>query len=59
MIYNAKNTVCMCIKYKPKQNLRIPDVFLNDNKLNWLSEHKYLGVKISKDFSDELILNDK
>ena len=54
MIYNAKKTVCMLISKRPnKYNMQIPQMFLDGNLLKWTSEHQYLGVLISSDFSDD------
>ena len=49
MLFNAKKTVCMCIKRSSSVKLRIPDLYLGNNKLSWLTRHKYLGVYISDD----------
>jgi hypothetical protein len=53
MVYNVKKTVCMCINSYSKTSPFIPDVFLDDVRLKWLSEYKYLGVFITKDLSDD------
>ena len=53
MVFNAKKTVCMCMKYKQSTSLSEPKVLLNDSYLKWVSQHKYLGVYISDDMSDD------
>ena len=53
MIYNAKKTVCMCIKSKGSRSMTVPEVILDGNRLKWLTEHKYLGIYISNTFADD------
>jgi len=53
MIFNVKKTFCMCIKYKSTGNVRNPDVFLNGKILQWVSDHKYLGVYVNDLFMDD------
>ena len=52
MLYNFKKTCCMVISAKSNFSKRIPDIFLNDKILSFTDEHKYLGVKICNNFSD-------
>ena len=52
MIYNVKKTVCMAIKSTMHKHIHVPDVILNDKCLSWVEEHKYLGVFISFNMSD-------
>jgi len=52
MIYNAKKTVCMAILPKCLQHLNIPTMYLNNKGLDWVNEHKYLGIFINSNFSD-------
>ena len=33
--------------------MSVPTMFLNDKPLQWVDEHKYLGIYISKDFNDD------
>ena len=56
MIFNAKKTLCMCIQYKKSLNMSVPNVMLNGNNLKWVSDHKYLGVHICDDFTDDMDL---
>ena len=53
MLFNTKKTVCMCVKHKSNVNIRIPEIFLNDKTLKWISEFKYLGVVISDCMKDD------
>lgn len=52
IVYNAKKTTCMCIKPKKFKDLNVPNVCLNGKKLSWNTEHKYLGVYLCNDRSD-------
>ncbi len=53
MVYNSKKTCCMVLSVKSTLNKHIPDIYLNGGKLTWTSEHKYLGVRICSNFSDD------
>ena len=53
MIYNAKKTLCMCVRSKRFSKIDIPDVYLCGKSLDWMSKHKYLGVLLNSDFSDD------
>jgi hypothetical protein len=52
--YNTKKTVCMCVKPKSKKYLRVPQITLNGKSLRWAQEHKYLGVLLKDDFTDDV-----
>ena len=52
MLYDTSKTFCMCIRYKPSA-VTMVDVFLNDRKLQWIPDHKYLGVYINECFMDD------
>ena len=54
MLYNGKKTFCMCIKHKSGVKVKVPEVFLNGNSLQWIGDHKYLGVYINEYFKDDL-----
>ena len=51
--YNTKKTVCMAILPKCLRKLCVPTMFLNGNPLQWVDEHKYLGIFVTKDFNDD------
>ena len=53
-IVHVEKTFCMFIKTKVRFNIGIPDVFLNGNVLQWITEHKYAVVIISVDYKDNL-----
>ena len=50
--YNAKKTVCMCIKSKPCKNINVPSISLDGKLLKWVLIHKYLGVVLRNDMND-------
>ena len=50
--YNAVKTVCMCILPKDLRDRHLPCMYLNDNFLKWVTEHKYLGIFLSSNRSD-------
>ena len=54
MIFNLTKTVCFCVKSNRLKNINIPDIFFKVvNRLLWISSHKYLGVFIDVDFTDD------
>lgn len=52
--YNVKKTVCMCVKPKTRKHLKVPQVSLNGKNLKWVNEHKYLGVLLQDDYTDDV-----
>lgn len=53
IIYNAKKTVCMCIRPRIMKNHNDPIVILSGNILHYVSSYKYLGVLISSNMKDD------
>ena len=53
MIFNAKKTVCMCLRSKRFSKVNIPNVQLCGRNLEWVQEHKYLGVFLNCDLVDD------
>ena len=53
LVFNDTKTVCMTVGSKAVlRDIFIPDLYLDNKKLSWVDEHKYLGVWITSDFSD-------
>ena len=50
--YNPIKSLCMV--FKPRGfNLKCPDIYMNVNKLAYVKEAKYLGVRICNDLKDD------
>ena len=56
LTFNNRKTYCMCIKPKWLKHMEVPTVYLNNTPLTYVDCHKYLGVVLSKDLSDNLDL---
>ena len=56
MIFNAKKTFCMCIKYNVNSagNVIIPEVVLNGKILHHVSDHQHLSVLANDLFVDDV-----
>lgn len=54
IIFNEKKTKCMCFRPKSMQKLVVPVIPLNDKGLEFISQHKYLGMYINDDLSDDI-----
>ena len=55
--YNVKKSVCMCIPTrKYKYSFQPPKFFLNNVKLQYVENYRYLGCHIDKDFTDNIDL---
>ena len=54
MLYNAKKSVCMAFLPPSLHKLHVPTVMLGSSSLTWVSDLKYLGVYIAKNYSDDI-----
>ena len=52
IVFNELKTKCMCFKPKWLKNLIVPRISFKGNDLEFVSQHKYLGIVISDDLSD-------
>ncbi len=50
--YNFKKTLCVPFVPKVLGELHIPSVYLGQHSLRWVNEHKYLGFRLTSNFSD-------
>jgi hypothetical protein len=57
MLYNCKKSLCMSFYPKVFCNMQMPTVYLGDQPLKWVKEHKYIGVVISGDRTDDADIN--
>ena len=53
LTFNAKKTKCMCFCSMKLKAFVIPTVQFNGHNLVWVKEHKYLGVFLSDDLTDD------
>ena len=53
VVFNEGKTKLMCYKPKALANLRIPDIFVNGKSISVVNEHKYLGILLQDNQSDE------
>ena len=54
IIYNAKKSVCMCIKPVCLKVVIEPRLVLSNNVLKYVSSYKYLGITICNDKKDDV-----
>ena len=52
MKYNVKKSVLLAFMPPKLSNLHLPTLYLDEVQLNWVSQHKYLGVVICTDGRD-------
>ena len=52
IMYNTKKAGCMAVLAKCLLKLNVPTMYINGNSLQWVDEHKCLGIVIRKDFAD-------
>ena len=56
--FNASKTMAISFKHKSSKHINQPgNIFLNNNKINWVEKVKHLGHWISHDNSDDLEYN--
>ena len=53
LVYNTKKTFCMSVFPRWLKGLCTPDITLNGNSLQFVEEHKYLGIILCKDMYDD------
>ena len=53
IVYNEKKSKCMVFKPKGFKVFKFPSLYLNKKALEYISCHKYLGIIISDDMSDD------
>ena len=53
ILYNPLKSKCMIIKPN-RYKLKIPDVYINDVKLDYVQQIKYLGVILTNTFKDDM-----
>ena len=51
--FNTKKTFCLCIKPKWLKNLITPTMYLCGSAISFSKEHKYLGMKLCDDRTDD------
>jgi len=54
IVFNAKKTVYMCIKSRNIYMPKVPSLFLNDQLVDLVDSHKYLGVTMTSDRQDHM-----
>ena len=54
LTYNVKKTFCMVILPKWLKHLENPTLYLDNKILNFTGEHKYLGVNICNNLTDDV-----
>ena len=50
--YNDRKTKCMFVKPKILKDLSVPNMYIDNKKLSWADEQKYLGVFLNSERSD-------
>ena len=53
ILFNEKKTKCMCFKPRNLSDLHVPNLYLNNVNLEFVSGAKYLGVLISDKLNDD------
>ncbi len=53
VVFNEGKTKLMCYKPKSLANLRVPEIFVNGKSISVVNEHKYLGILLQDNQSDE------
>ena len=54
LLFNTKKSFCMAIMPKWLKDLQYPSIKLDGNVLQFVSDHKYLGILLNKDVYDDL-----
>ena len=52
LVYNTKKTFCMSVLPKCLKHVSNVDLYINENVLTYVNEHKYLGIRIRNDLYD-------
>lgn len=53
LCYNTKKTFCIAVLPQWLKNIKLSDIYLNNSALNFVPEHKYLGILITESMSDD------
>ena len=53
ILYNMKKTVCMCVQPKKWKLNRLPVLYLDGSKIEYVVKYKYLGYFIFNDLTDD------
>ncbi len=54
ILFNVKKTVYMCVKSRNIYMPKVPSLFLNDQLVDLVDSHKYLGVTMTSDRQDHM-----
>ena len=54
LIYNTKKTFCMMVTPKWLKDIDVPHIYLNHKELQFVQEHKYLGIILTHNMCDDL-----
>ena len=53
MVFNVKKSCCIAFVPTMYRNINLPKLSLGNNVLRWETKHKYLGVIVSSDLTDD------